>query len=359
MTNKPIAIIGAGNGGQTTAAWLANQGYKTRIFDVMEDTVAKLNELGGVNIYGNTDYPGFGKIEFATTDMEKAIEGCELILLILPENYHDSIAVKMAPYLKDGQIVVLNPASGLGAISFKKALTDAGCTADVTLAVTCTLLFAARIKETGDVLVTGQKTELSIVAFPGNRKQIVEDAMYPVFSQHIFANNIIDTAMENLNLAFHPGPTLLYTAQIEKGEKFNDYNDMVPSQITLMKALDQERMAICAAYGVKLPDAEAAFALEYSYEGDLYTMLKNAECYKGIMGPNSLQVRYLLEDVPFSLRSVQILGKIAKVPTPVIDSVCTIGEALVGDVMAEGYTMEALGLSEDIGFDEFVALCNG
>ena len=25
MTNKPIAIIGAGNGGQTTAAWLANQ----------------------------------------------------------------------------------------------------------------------------------------------------------------------------------------------------------------------------------------------------------------------------------------------------------------------------------------------
>ena len=359
MTNKPIAIIGAGNGGQTTAAWLSNQGYQTRIFDVMEDTVAKLNELGGVNIYGNTDYPGFGKIEFATTDMEKAIEGCELILLILPENYHDSIAVKMAPYLKDGQIVVLNPASGLGAISFKKTLTDAGCTADVTLAVTCTLLFAARIKETGDVLVTGQKTELSIVAFPGNRKQIVEDAMYPVFSQHIFANNIIDTAMENLNLAFHPGPTLLYTAQIEKGEKFNYYNDMVPSQITLMKALDQERMAICAAYGVKLPDAEAAFALEYSYEGDLYTMLKNAECYKGIMGPNSLQVRYLLEDVPFSLRSVQILGKIAKVPTPVIDSVCTIGEALVGDVMAEGYTMEALGLSEDIGFDEFVALCNG
>lgn len=359
MTNKPIAIIGAGNGGQTTAAWLANQGYKTRIFDVMEDTVAKLNELGGVNIYGNTDYPGFGKIEFATTDMEKAIEGCELILLILPENYHDSIAVKMAPYLKDGQIVVLNPASGLGAISFKKALTDAGCTADVTLAVTCTLLFAARIKETGDVLVTGQKTELSIVAIPNSKREIIKKAIYPVFSQHHFIDNSIQLALDNLNLIFHPGPTLLYTAQIEKGEKFNYYNDMVPSQITLMKALDQERMAICAAYGVKLPDAEAAFALEYSYEGDLYTMLKNAECYKGIMGPNSLQVRYLLEDVPFSLRSVQILGKIAKVPTPVIDSVCTIGEALVGDVMAEGYTMEALGLSEDIGFDEFVALCNG
>ena len=270
MTNKPIAIIGAGNGGQTTAAWLANQGYKTRIFDVMEDTVAKLNELGGVNIYGNTDYPGFGKIEFATTDMEKAIEGCELILLILPENYHDSIAVKMAPYLKDGQIVVLNPASGLGAISFKKALTDAGCTVDVTLAVTCTLLFAARIKETGDVLVTGQKTELSIVAFPGNRKQIVEDAMYPVFSQHIFANNIIDTAMENLNLAFHPGPTLLYTSLIERGITFDYYNSMTPSQIKLIKAIDKERMELCSIYHVDTPNVEDSFARMYSYEGDLY-----------------------------------------------------------------------------------------
>ena len=359
MTNKPIAIIGAGNGGQTTAAWLSNQGYQTRIFDVMEDTVAKLNELGGVNIYGNTDFPGFGKIQFATTDIAKAIDGCEVIFIILPEIYHVSIAQKLAPHLVDGQIVVIDPVSGLGILAFKKALAEAGCKADISLAATSTLLFAARIQTTGDVFVTGQKTELSIVAIPNSKREIIKEAIYPVFSQHHFIDNSIQLALDNLNLIFHPGPTLLYTAQIEKGEKFNYYNDMVPSQITLMKALDQERMAICAAYGVKLPDAEAAFALEYSYEGDLYTMLKNAECYKGIMGPNSLQVRYLLEDVPFSLRSVQILGKIAKVPTPVIDSVCTIGEALVGDVMAEGYTMEALGLSEDIGFDEFVALCNG
>lgn len=359
MTNKPIAIIGAGNGGQTTAAWLSNQGCKTRIFDVVEETVNTLNELGGVNIYGHTDYPGFGKIEFATTDIAKAIDGAELILIILPEIYHVSIAQKLAPHLKDGQVVVLNPVSGLGILAFKKALKDSGCTADFTLAATSTLLFAARIQKTGDVLVTGQKTELSLVAVPDSKREIVKNAMYPIFSQHHFISNNIQLALDNLNLIFHPGPTLLYTAQIEKGETFNYYNDMVPSQITLMKALDKERMAICEAYGVKLPDATAAFALEYSYEGDLYTMLKNAECYKGIMGPNTMKVRYLLEDIPFSLRSVQVLGKIAKVPTPVIDSVCTLGEALVGDAMAPGYTMETLGLSEDISFDEFVALCNG
>ena len=85
-------------------------------------------------------------------------------------------------------------------------------------------------------------------------------------------------------------------------------------------------------------------------------MLKNAECYKGIMGPHTMKVRYLLEDIPFGLRSLQVLGRIAKVPTPVIDSVCTLGEALVGEEMTEGYTMKTLGLSDDITLDEFIAL---
>ena len=67
MTNKPIAIIGAGNGGQTTAAWLANQGYKTRIFDVMEDTVAKLNEL----VYGDNVFEKDGIRRDRTGDGEK------------------------------------------------------------------------------------------------------------------------------------------------------------------------------------------------------------------------------------------------------------------------------------------------
>lgn len=359
MTNKPIAIIGAGNGGQTTAAWLANQGCKTRIFDVVEETVTKLNELGGVKIYGNTDYPGFGKIEFATTDMEKAIDGCEVILLILPEIYHVSIGKLMAPYLKDGQIVIINPVSGLGLIAFKKALKDGGCKADIALAGTSTLIFAARIQSTGDVHVSGQKDSLCIVAVPASKRKMIENAIYPVMAQHHFIDSPVQLALDNLNLVFHPGPTLLYTAQMEKGVSFEYYNDMVPSQITLMKAIDKERMDICAAYHVSLPDATKAFALEYGYEGDdLYTLLKNAECYRGIMGANTMKVRYLLEDIPFSLRSVQILAKIAKVPTPVTDSVCTLGEVLVGDSMAEGYTMESLGLAPDISYDNFLAIFN-
>ena len=43
MMNKPIAIIGGGNGGQAFAGWLALRGYKTRLFDVVQETCDKLN----------------------------------------------------------------------------------------------------------------------------------------------------------------------------------------------------------------------------------------------------------------------------------------------------------------------------
>ena len=359
MTNKPIAIIGAGNGGQTTAAWLSNQGYPVRIFDVSQETVEKLNELGGVEIYGNTDYPGFGKIEFATTDIQKAISGTEVILVILPEIYHISIAKQMASSLADGQIVVLNPVTGLGVVAFRKALSDAGCKADITLAATCTLLFAARIQETGRVMVSGQKEEISIAVTPTSRAAQVEAAIYPVMKQHRFIDNQLQLALDNMNLVFHPGPTLLYTSEIEKGRRFEYYNDMVPSQIKLMEAIDKERLEICKAYHVELPSAAETFAYEYGYSGDLYEMLKNADCYHGIMGPNTLQIRYLLEDIPFGLRSLQVLARIAKIKTPLIDAVCAFGEILVGENMAEGYTLHALDLDENMSVDELLALCNG
>ena len=59
---KPIAIIGAGNGGQAFAGYLSLHGREVKIFDVVQATVDRLTELGGVTLSGNSDVTGFGKI---------------------------------------------------------------------------------------------------------------------------------------------------------------------------------------------------------------------------------------------------------------------------------------------------------
>ena len=59
---KPIAIIGAGNGGQAFAGYLSLHGRTVKIFDVVQSTVDRLTELGGVTLEGHSDVTGFGKI---------------------------------------------------------------------------------------------------------------------------------------------------------------------------------------------------------------------------------------------------------------------------------------------------------
>ena len=71
---KPIAIIGAGNGGQAFAGYLSLHGREVKIFDVVQATVDRLTELGGVTLSGNSDVTGFGKIQLASTDIGAVME---------------------------------------------------------------------------------------------------------------------------------------------------------------------------------------------------------------------------------------------------------------------------------------------
>ncbi len=358
--SKHWAIIGAGNGGQAFAGYLSMMGIDITIYDTFQETVDALNAKGGVNLTGTAKHLGFGKIQFASTDIGKVMEGAEVIWVILPSLYHKSIAEKMAPHLKDGQTVIINPIAPLGTMEFRKVLDDCGCKADITLAGSCTLLFACRLSETGEVFVNGQKNEVTIAAYPSRDNDKVEALTRDYIPEFKFVQDILAVSFDNLNFEFHPGPTLLYTAMIEGGKDFEYYIDFVPSQVKLIEAIDAERMELCKAYGVESAvDATETFRFMYGYEGDLYQMITNADCYKGIKGPKSLHVRYLLEDVPYALRALQTLAKIAGTKSTAIDTVVNLAYILLGDELDEGRTAENLGLSESTTVADVVAMCRG
>lgn len=360
MSNKKRwAIIGGGNGGQAFAGYLAMKGLEITLYDTFQNTVDALNEKGGVNLSGNGKVSGFGEIAFASTDIGKVMENAEVIWVILPSLYHKSIAEKMAPHLVDGQTVIINPIAPLGTVEFRKVLDDCGCKADVTLAGSCTLLFACRLNSNGEVFINGQKIEVSIAAYPSSKNAQVEALTKPYIPEFNYVKDILKVSFDNLNFEFHPGPTLLYTAMIEKGVPFEYYIDYVPSQVKLIEAIDRERMALCEAYGVETVDATETFRSMYGYEGDLYQMVTNADCYKGIKGPTSLKVRYLLEDIPYALRSIQTLAQIAGIKTTAIDTVVNLAYILLGDELDEGRTAENLGFDNSTTVDTVVKLCRG
>lgn len=355
---KPIAIIGAGNGGQAFAGYFSLHGHEVKIFDVSQKTVDALNVQGGVTLDGNSDVTGFGKILLASTDIGKVIEDTEIIFVILPSIYHADMAQKMAPYLKDGQYVILNPMAPLGAVEFKNVLDEFGCKADITIACTATLLFACRSDKPGHVNVGGQKVSYAACTYPSNRNEEAKKVFADILPQLVFCDDIIRVSIDNLNAVVHPGPTILNTGRLEAGIPYQYYLDFTPSQAKIAEAIDKERMAIGEAYGLNIKTTVDEFKSMYSAKGDtVYEVLTNYEGYRGLMGQNTLRNRYLQEDVPFSLVAFQTLAQIAGLKTPSIDAIVTLTRNLLED-LPEGRTAKKLGI-EGMSKEEFLKLCRG
>lgn len=355
---KKIAIIGAGNGGQAFAAYLSLKGHTVKVYDVSQKTVDCLNELGGIVIEGNSDVVGFGKILYASTDIQSVITDTEIIMIVLPSIYHKEIAEKMAPYLEEDQYLLINPMAGLGILEVKKALEENGCTANIHLGCTSTLLFACRAQTVGKVIVSGQKDSFSAAALPANENKTFAAIFQDICPQFRFAYDVIRVTLDNLNAMVHPGPTLLYTARIESGIDFEYYRDFTPSQGKLVEAMDQERMKIADALGVSVKTTLEEYCSMYpTYGRTVYEAIQNCPGYDGIKGQKSLNTRYILEDIPFALEAIQAMGQIAKVKTPCIDAVITLARAIVDDVPV-GRTAKNLGI-EDMSKEEFLKICIG
>ncbi|SCP95425.1 NAD(P)H-dependent glycerol-3-phosphate dehydrogenase [Anaerobium acetethylicum] len=105
-----VSVIGAGSWGTALALLLHNNGHQVTIWSIVESEVKMLDEerehkdkLPGVRL------PMEMKI---TGNLEEAIEGKDLMVLAVPSTFTRSTARLMAPYVKEGQIIV-NVAKGI------------------------------------------------------------------------------------------------------------------------------------------------------------------------------------------------------------------------------------------------------
>lgn len=349
MKSKDIwTIIGGGNGGQTFAGHLAMLGCRVRLYSKNEKLVESLNETKIITLHHEVE--GTGSIEFATTDMAKAMEDATNIVMILPSNWHYETTKRMIPYLRDGQNVLILPEASCGAIAFRKVMKDEGCTANIILGAGATLPYATRALSPGDCYVHGLKRKVKIAALPATDNEKLYSAFGTIFPYFELCNSVIETSADNINLLVHPSPVLLNISRIEAEPKqsYEYYKDgITPSVAKLLEAVDAERIAVVEAFGGQQRTLKQEFVEMYQSGTEaqsLYELIHNNKGYFGIMNAKSLHDRYFTEDIPYSMESIRSLGKIAGVPTPCMDAVVTLGRAIMGDQLDEGRTLNNLGL---------------
>lgn len=345
MTKSRFAIIGAGNGGQAFAAHLTLLGHHVSLWDVETQKVEDLRSTGEIVVTGAVE--GKATIDLITGDISEAIKGSQLIMVVVPSVYHANVANLMAPYLTEGQLVVLNPGATGGALEVKHIFAQQGCP-KVTVAETDTLLYACRSPQAGEVIINGIKEHVEVAAIPAGDVMRVVGLLNQSFPQYAAVENVLVTSLSNTNAMMHPTPTLLNAGRAENRAEFDYYTEGVtPSIAALVEKVDAERLAIAGALGLHLSTVSQWYTMCYGVDGDnLYDKVQKVKAYKGIKGPKNLNTRYLFEDIPTGLVPLSELGKAVGVKTPTIDAVVELGSSLLKrEFRKEGRTLQRLGLA--------------
>lgn len=341
-----IAVIGAGNGGQAISAYCAMRGEEVFLYDRSQDLINDLSAKKFIRLKGQIQ--GKGEIYKFTTDLSEAIVDADVVMIVTTADAHGILANNMAPYLKNEQVIILNPGRTGGALEFKANLKKIGFNKRIYIAEAQTLVYASRINEVGVVNIIGVKENVLLSALPSSDTSFVIDKIKGLYDCFKPAKNVLVTSLENIGAIFHPSVVLFNAAAIERGDDFYFYKDMTPSIAEFIEKVDAERLSVGKSYGIDLISAKDWVSFAYGgIKGDsLCERMKNNPAYSEILAPHSLYCRQILEDMPTGFVPLLEFGRLAGIEMPIFNSVLHIcSELLKIDFVKTGRTLDKMGLS--------------
>jgi opine dehydrogenase len=348
-----VAILGAGHGGLALAGTLARQGHSVALWNRSADRVEAVAALGGIRLGpGASPAP----VRVATTHVAEALAGVRLVLVAVPACGHADVARACAPHLRDGQAVLLLPGRTGGALEFRRVLRAAGCRARILLGEANTFPVASRCVGPANAVVFGVKAEVTAAALPATRTPELLAAFRPLLPMLTADRSVLHTGLDNFGALLHPTITLLNAPRIARGERFDFYTaGVTPTVAAVVAAADRERRAIARAYGVVTCSLRDWIGRTYGHHADtVLDAVGGNPAYVGITAPNTLEHRYLLEDVPTGLVPLCELGRATGLVTPTLDGLIERARTVLGlRRWQRPRTLAALGLDgltpEEIG----------
>jgi len=307
MENK-ITILGSGNSGLTMAAFLAKHNHKITLWNRSANNINKLSIENNVKISGLIN--GKYKIENVTSNIVDAVKNAKLIFITTPADVHKEIINNIAKHIDDDAIIILSPGRTFGIIEAEKILKKYNKTNIVaesqTIIFTCRKLSensVSLIELKNDVLISTKKQEnLEIVL---NK---IPNCIKPFFKP---AKSFIETSLGNVGMVLHCAPLLLNIGWIESpNTKFKYYYEgITPTIANLLQKIDNERLAVAKKLGIQIIPLTEWFKTSYNVEGkNIYECIKKTSAYDKIDAPDTINHRYIFEDITTGLVPLENMG---------------------------------------------------
>ncbi len=342
-----ISILGAGNGGTAVAAELSHKGHEVTLIKTSHAMHDKnfnflLQNGGLVNLIENGKAVT-AKIKHITRDISRLSQS-EVVIVYIQTNYHEGLIKRIKPYLRDGQILLLNPGY-LSTAYVLKRCSDI----DLTIVEAQSSFLDCRISKPGTVKIGFRNVRNPLGVYPAKRTQEAQYVLDQLGFPFAYLPSVIEAALHNPNLIVHTVGALMSIPRIEKTEgDYCMYHEVfTPSVWRILEALDNEKMDVLEELGSRrisyvaackhrntLDDSRDAKEVFFWYAG-MPTRAK---------GPTEVDSRYLSEDVPQGLVLLETLGLKLEVDTPICTAIIDMASAALDrDLRAEGRTLERLG----------------
>lgn len=235
------------------------------------------------------------------------------------------------------QHFIICPGSGGGALEFKKELGLDLFDEDIIVAETHTLPYAARVLEPGTIRIKLFVKQLILTALPSKKAEVIAEVARKIWGSEKIkvGKSVLETALIDGNPVIHPPVTILNAALIQrtKGDFLFYHEGITDAAADLMQAVDEERLALAKALGFDLLSEPQMSYNEGYIDADKVNYRDGYNKSKGFgitKAPDSLENRYLTEDVGYVMVFWSTLGDLLDVETPTIDAIITITSKMLG-----------------------------
>lgn len=363
MEIKKVCILGAGNGGYMSAVDMNSyHGFDVNIFEIVPGKLDEAKKAGQIELFDIDSKPVgvVGKINVCG-NVTDAVTRADVILNPVPFFAVKTYAELVAPYLKNGQVIICLGKGGASLV-WRKALDDCGNNARVYLADCNTLPYGSSRLNGTQVRLEARTQNLMFACFPSKDMDYVWDILNTLYPKEFGYElrrgaNVIDTLLVDYNAITHTPPMICNAAVIDSGDQdfhlFGVKENPKPV-VNLIEGIDRERMAIGEKLGMKQYTLEEEILMvKWNRDGADYVLPIYEAIHTPFLevceGPFKLDTRHLTEDIPYGLVTYSSLGKLLGVPTPVCDAVITIAERLLDRDFhtSNCRTIKELGLNED------------
>ena len=367
MEHTPtLAVLGGGAVGRAVACDCALAGMED--VRLVMRSQASLRELEAVRTDGlrlqgpQTNCTGFrregqARLRLVTDDVGEAVRGAQIIAVCLPAFAQAAYFEQLIPHLRDGMVIHIIP-DNYGALRLRAMMRRAGSTARVIVGGwNCAPFGVRRVAgaDTPSLRLVNRFVRLKAGSFPmTDQAAFLESAArLPAFDCARLAggieaaDTILDVNFSNLNPLLHIPATVLGVGVMENygvvfGTRPEDFSlfshAMCPAIARVQQQFLREQQAVAAAAGFTMTDyapaeffnRESVLASRYRAPADYAPFSSDCPDQLGI-GPGSVDHRFLTEDVPMACGVMQQLARLCRTPTPLLDALCTLAEALVTD----------------------------